>query len=326
MTSLALSFNNINLTPVNHNNQIWLTSVELAKCLGYASSDSVSKIFDRNKEEFNDDMSIILRDGQIDGLGESSGLQREQRIFSSRGCHLVGMFSRTAIAKEFRKWVLDILDHQTKPQPGLKELPPSLYISESEATQFKKSIEAYCKSDSKSYAVLYRKTYDHYGITTYKNIPANKLEEAARLLGMKLLPLKKSAIPAEPFTLSFTPEQLEDLVAERIKSVSGEVMPKQVISEDTITISLNGGTRVINVIFNGKNDNPTQDYLVRVHQDHLALRELNDNEQVKTQEQFIMLCPQNLAVQGGDVRMLLTFFAHKIYSNSVVKVLNLYQR
>jgi hypothetical protein len=41
---------------------------------------------------------------------------------------------------------------------------------------------------------------------------------------------------------------------------------------------------------------------------------------------FIMLCPQNLAVQGGDVRMLLTFFARKIYSKSVVKVLNLYQR
>jgi hypothetical protein len=42
--------------------------------------------------------------------------------------------------------------------------------------------------------------------------------------------------------------------------------------------------------------------------------------------QFIMLCPQNLAVQGGGVRMLLTFFTHKIYSNSVVKVLDLYQR
>jgi len=58
---------------------------------------------------------------------------------------------------------------------------------------------------------------------------------------MKLLPLKKQAIPAEPLKLAFTPEELEDLVAERIKSVAGEIMPKQpeeAVQHNSVTISL----------------------------------------------------------------------------------------
>ncbi|MDO9856783.1 hypothetical protein Q7453_12330, partial [Glaesserella parasuis] len=34
------------------------------------------------------------------------------RIFSLRGCWLLGMRSHTKVAKEFRKWVLDILDRE----------------------------------------------------------------------------------------------------------------------------------------------------------------------------------------------------------------------
>jgi hypothetical protein len=32
------------------------------------------------------------------------------RVFSLRGAHLIGMFSRTAKGEEFRRWVLDQLD------------------------------------------------------------------------------------------------------------------------------------------------------------------------------------------------------------------------
>lgn len=119
--SLALTFNGVALSPISYKNQTWLTSVELAKALGYAESDSVTRIYNRNKEEFTPNMTM-LRDGQIDPLGESSGLQREVRVFSLRGCHLIAMFSRTAIAKQFRKWVLDILDKEVgEPKPyGLK--------------------------------------------------------------------------------------------------------------------------------------------------------------------------------------------------------------
>ena len=45
MSSLALSFNDVNFSPVQHNNQIWLTASELAKALGYAKSDAVTQIY-----------------------------------------------------------------------------------------------------------------------------------------------------------------------------------------------------------------------------------------------------------------------------------------
>ncbi|MGC6299240.1 hypothetical protein ACMXZB_12110, partial [Pasteurella multocida] len=50
-------------------------------------------------------------------------------IFSLRGCHLIAMFARTPIAKEFRKWVLDILDRETS-QPQQLALPePDLNLT-----------------------------------------------------------------------------------------------------------------------------------------------------------------------------------------------------
>ncbi|MDQ9668887.1 hypothetical protein RF033_15005, partial [Serratia marcescens] len=44
------------------------------------------------------------------------------RIFSLRGAHLIGMFARTKLAKEFRKWVLDILDQEIGAVTN--EMPP----------------------------------------------------------------------------------------------------------------------------------------------------------------------------------------------------------
>ena len=34
------------------------------------------------------------------------GQNRQVRVFSLRGCHLLAMFSKTPVAKEFRRWVL----------------------------------------------------------------------------------------------------------------------------------------------------------------------------------------------------------------------------
>ncbi|MGL9724806.1 BRO-N domain-containing protein [Sodalis sp. (in: enterobacteria)] len=48
----------------------------------------------------------------------SGNYRKKTRIFSLRGAHLVAMFARTPVAKEFRKWVLDILDREVgNPQP-----------------------------------------------------------------------------------------------------------------------------------------------------------------------------------------------------------------
>ena len=143
------------------------------------------------------------------------------------------------ISAAFSLKVIRAYDQLQKPQYGLKSLS-SPYISEAEAARFQKSIKAHCAYNGKKYSDCYTAVYDQYGITKYTHIPAGKLEEAARLIGMKLIQLKKQAIPAEPLKLAFTPEELEDLVAERIKSVAGEIMPKheEPVQQDSITINL----------------------------------------------------------------------------------------
>lgn len=110
MTSLALSFNDVNFTPVQQDNQIWLTAAELAKALGYAKSDAVTQVYERNKDEFNASMTLTLK-LRVKGFGNGDS-EKESRIFSLRGAHLIAMFSKTAIAKQFRKWVLDVLDKE----------------------------------------------------------------------------------------------------------------------------------------------------------------------------------------------------------------------
>lgn len=124
MGSLALSFNDVNFSTVQQDGQIWLTASELAKALGYSKSDAVTQVYDRNQDEFNSSMTMTLNlsiNHSVETLNssvskKSKNLTKTIRIFSLRGCHLIAMFAKTAIAKEFRKWVLDILDREVQPK------------------------------------------------------------------------------------------------------------------------------------------------------------------------------------------------------------------
>jgi hypothetical protein len=105
-----LNFHGIALQPAPNVNGIWLTSADIAKALGYASSKSVSTIYSRNSDEFTDSMSMVIKmmtNGINNNLREKS-----VRVFSLRGCHLVAMFATTDKAKEFRRWVLNVLDRE----------------------------------------------------------------------------------------------------------------------------------------------------------------------------------------------------------------------
>lgn len=111
MTSLALSFNEVKFNPVvQGDGQIYLTASELSQALGYKSVKSVSNLYNSNKDEFTPSMSLVI-DSMTNGINNSKR-KLNIRIFSLRGCHLIAMFARTAVAKQFRKWVLDILDKE----------------------------------------------------------------------------------------------------------------------------------------------------------------------------------------------------------------------
>lgn len=126
----ALTFQNTTFNIVDHNGEAWLKAQEIALALGYADDASITRIFARHAKEFTDKMtSTVKLTVQVQ--------DRETRIFSLRGAHLIAMFARTAKAAEFRHWALDVLDHKTMPaatpdhtsnplNPRLTYVPPAV--------------------------------------------------------------------------------------------------------------------------------------------------------------------------------------------------------
>ena len=134
--SHALIFNGVTLSPITHQNSLWIRSAELARALGYAREELVSRIYQRNADEFTPDMTQLIEisaEHQTGVLGSAGRC----RIFSLRGCHLVAMFSRTKVAKDFRKWVLNVLDSLTtaerRPLADELLLPPAPSSADADA-------------------------------------------------------------------------------------------------------------------------------------------------------------------------------------------------
>jgi len=105
-----LNFHGYSFNTVSEVGAIWLTSTDLAKALGYKKTDAISQIYARNADEFSDSMTMTLN-MKVNGINNSLR-NKAVRVYSLRGAHLVAMFATTDKAKEFRRWVLDILDRE----------------------------------------------------------------------------------------------------------------------------------------------------------------------------------------------------------------------
>lgn len=121
-TLTTMSFNGATLQPIAKDGLIWMTSADIAKALGYADVRSVTKIYSRNADEFTSAMTLVVKLA-TKGFGNGNS-QKDTRIFSLRGCHLIAMFANTKIAKSFRAWVLDILDREVS-TPAIEQ-PPAI--------------------------------------------------------------------------------------------------------------------------------------------------------------------------------------------------------
>ncbi|WJS87779.1 Bro-N domain-containing protein [Glaesserella parasuis] len=102
----TLTFQNTTLSVINKNNHTFLTANDLGTALEYADpTKAIVKIYDRNADEFTAEMTALIE-------LQTAGGKQQVRVFSLRGAHLIAMFARTKVAKDFRKWVLDILDRE----------------------------------------------------------------------------------------------------------------------------------------------------------------------------------------------------------------------
>jgi len=127
MTTQFFTFQNHTLEAVQYEGKYWFTAATLAKALEYSRGDKITQIYNRNADEFTPCMSINVK-LTFNDVDEKSGnlnlrlsrkskgynnLVRSVRVFSLRGAHLIAMFANTPVAKDFRKWVLDLLDRET---------------------------------------------------------------------------------------------------------------------------------------------------------------------------------------------------------------------
>lgn len=140
------NFHGVNLVPVERVAGIWLTSADIAKALGYKSTKSISNLFTQYEDEFSQGMTMVI-ESVTNGINGSSR-RMKVRVFSLRGAHLIAMFARTDVAKEFRRWVLDILDREVQCHP--EESPLYRYHAKViiKDNVFGGEIEFYGKSNS----------------------------------------------------------------------------------------------------------------------------------------------------------------------------------
>lgn len=179
----TLTFNSTTLATINQDDQVWLTSSDLAAALGYKTADSVTRIFNRNKDEFSQNMTQVIEAVNLTASaktkgcsvnnGESTdsvlsaktkGLKTKIRIFSLRGCHLLAMFARTKIAKAFRVWVLDILERETK-------------TTSHQRTPLRQACDKLAVGNM-LVSDAYKLVSNHYNVEHIDQIPESKLPEA----------------------------------------------------------------------------------------------------------------------------------------------------
>ncbi|OBY75236.1 BRO-N domain-containing protein [Acinetobacter gyllenbergii] len=188
----SLTFKAIQFNPIQRNDeQIWITSSELAHALGYAREDSVSRIYDRNSDEFNSQMTLTVK-LTVNGINESMR-EKETRIFSLRGCHLITFFARTPVAKEFRKWVLDILDREVQ-QPKQHQLETRVKINNRQIAELKAIVDRRCEGSVKKRTEMWHRHHQHFKVSSYKDLLAIHFNDSVTFLEtMKLRSLEEEA-------------------------------------------------------------------------------------------------------------------------------------
>ncbi len=108
-TTAVLVFESTEFDVVDIHNVPWLRGPQIADALEMRDRRGVHDLYSRNADEFTEEMTQVI------DLPTAGGIQ-PVRIFSPRGCYLLGMLARTEKAKAFRSWVLDVLEGRAVPR------------------------------------------------------------------------------------------------------------------------------------------------------------------------------------------------------------------
>lgn len=177
----ALTFNDVTLSPVQHQGSLWIRATELARALGYSDESKVSRIYRAHSDEFTPDMVQTLEIAPE----AQNGLPGKMRIFSPRGCHLIAMFARTAVAKAFRRWVLDVLDKACAPQPAA--IPQTTTPSTAESRKpLRALVHAWSQVTGVHHAALWPQVKAHFQLSRIDDLPEEWIPDALAWVQQKI--------------------------------------------------------------------------------------------------------------------------------------------
>ncbi|CNI24975.1 BRO family protein [Yersinia intermedia] len=112
--SVVLRFKDQTVIPFDHGDgKIWVTAKESAKLLGYANAKSVTNLYNSNSDEFTASMTEVITTVTSGKTMGCNNLKTKIRIFSLRGLHLLGLLAETPVAKDLRRWALDLMDKES---------------------------------------------------------------------------------------------------------------------------------------------------------------------------------------------------------------------
>ena len=169
-TNFSLSFHNVDFDITDIHGQPWLRSFQIGSALGYKNpSSDMAKLYDRNADEFTDSMTQVIE------LPTAGGKQ-QVRVFSLRGCHLLGMLARTKVAKEFRRWVLDVLEETLLNGKVSDGLPAK--TTADDRTPLRQAVAALVGRKGIDYSTAYGMIHQSFNVGAIEDLPAEKLPEA----------------------------------------------------------------------------------------------------------------------------------------------------
>lgn len=215
--SQSLCFNDFTFSPVTRENQPWFRSSELARALGYSDDRKVSRLYDRNSDEFTPEMTQLVEIVDVPEMGTTGNLLTKTRIFSLRGCHLLAMFARTPVAKAFRRWVLDVIEQYGDRVPVAEPVTVNDEpISTAQRAELKLIVDAKLSTypaavQGKARAEIWAKFNRHFRIAEYKQLPTRLMPDAREFLlsvsvrAINAIPTAEAAIPPTPSSFDEAP-------------------------------------------------------------------------------------------------------------------------
>ena len=212
-TNFSLSFHNVDFDITDIHGQPWLRGYQIGNALEYSDGAvAIAKLYDRNADEFTDSMTQVIE------LPTAGGKQ-QVRVFSLRGCHLLGMLARTKVAKEFRRWVLDVLEETLlngKISDGIK----SAKTTADDRTGLRQAVAALVGRKGIDYSSAYSMIHQRFNVGAIEDIPADKLPEAVAYVhaltlhtGLTGEVLDREPLPAPQPALPIDGNSLADIAA-----------------------------------------------------------------------------------------------------------------